>query len=133
NESRIILLTYTVLYGIIAVSLVVLTGWAGQISLGQFAFVGVGAGTTGGLLVHAQADLFVALLVSALVGALTAVISGIPALRIPGLFLAVATLAFAVPVSTYLLNSTYFPDISPHQLNRPVVLDRFDLERPVVF
>ena len=33
------------IYGIVAVSLVILTGWAGQISLGQFAFVGVGSAT----------------------------------------------------------------------------------------
>src|SRR5207237_7536644 len=100
-HGRVILLTYIALYGIIAVSLVVLTGWAGQISLGQFAFVGLGAAVTASLLVHAGADFLLALLASALVGAATAVLIGIPALRIQGLFLAVATLAFAVPVSTF--------------------------------
>ncbi|MGH2687046.1 MAG: ABC transporter permease subunit, partial [Actinomycetota bacterium] len=38
-----------VISAIVAVSLVVLTGWAGQISLGQFAFVGIGATVAGGL------------------------------------------------------------------------------------
>jgi ABC-type branched-subunit amino acid transport system ATPase component/ABC-type branched-subunit amino acid transport system permease subunit len=133
SQARLTLATYIAIYGIIAVSLVVLTGWAGQISLGQFAFAGVGAAATATLLVHAHADLFVALLVAAMVGAAVAVAVGIPALRIPGLFLAVATLAFAVPVSTYLLNSAYFPSLTPSQLARPVVLARFDLESTRAF
>ena len=133
THANVILSTYIALYAIIAVSLVILTGWAGQISLGQFAFVGVGASVTASLLVHAGADLWVCLILSALAGALAAVLIGIPALRIQGLFLAVTTLAFAVPVSTFLLNSAYFPTLNPHQLNRPVVLNRFDLEKPLTF
>src|SRR3954447_1081800 len=133
SHSRVILLTYIALYGIIAISLVVLTGWAGQISLGQFAFVGLGAAVTASLLVHAGADFLLATLVAALVGAGTAVLVGIPALRIQGLFLAVATLAFAVPVSTFLLNSRYFPTLNPSQFRRPIVLGRFNLEDPLTF
>ncbi|HEX4538626.1 MAG TPA: ATP-binding cassette domain-containing protein [Acidimicrobiales bacterium] len=133
SQARLTLATYIAIYGILAVSLVVLTGWAGQISLGQFAFAGVGAAATATLLVHAHADFFVALLVAAMVGAGVAVAVGIPALRIPGLFLAVTTLAFAVPVSTYLLNSAYFPSLTPAQLARPLVLDRFDLDSTRVF
>ncbi|MBV8295482.1 MAG: ATP-binding cassette domain-containing protein [Acidimicrobiia bacterium] len=133
STSRIILLTYIALYGIIAVSLVVLTGWAGQISLGQFAFVGIGAAVTASLLVHAGADFLLAVLVATLVGAVTAVVVGIPALRIQGLFLAVATLAFAVPVSTWLLNSRYFPWLNPSQLERPILLQRFNLADPLTF
>src|SRR5205823_7091863 len=109
SQSKLTLATYIAIYGILAVSLVVLTGWAGQISLGQFAFAGVGAAATATLLVHAGIDLFVAFLVSALVGSITAVLIGLPALRIKGLMLAVTTLAFAVPVNTDFLNSAYFP------------------------
>src|SRR5207237_9917571 len=121
------------LYGLIAVSLVGLTGWAGQISLGQFAFVGLGAAVSASLLVHAGADFLLALLVASLAGAAAAVLVGIPALRIQGLFLAVATLAFAVPVSTFLLNSRYFPTLNPSQFDRPVVLQRFNLDDPLTF
>ena len=133
SHARLIESTYIAIYAMLAVSLVVLTGWSGQVSLGQFAFAGVGAATTASLLVHAHADLFVALLAAALVGAATAVLVGFPAVRIRGLFLAVATLAFAVPVSTYLLNSAYFPSLAPHQLVRPVLIERFDLESLRVF
>ena len=133
SPPHVILASYVAIYGTIAVSLVVLTGWAGQISLGQFAFVGVGAATTASLLVHAHTDLFLALLCAAIAAGVAAVLVGIPALRIPGLFLAVTTLAFAVPVSTYLLSYSHFPSLNPLQLNRPVIFERFRLDTPLTF
>ncbi|MBV9935765.1 MAG: ATP-binding cassette domain-containing protein, partial [Actinobacteria bacterium] len=133
SHARLVEVAYIAIYGMLAVSLVVLTGWSGQVSLGQFAFAGVGAATTASLLVHAHADLFLCLIASALTGAFTALLVGFPAVRIRGLFLAVATLAFAVPVSTYLLNSAYFPTLAPHQLVRPIFIKRFDLDSLRVF
>lgn len=127
SGSQVILFTYVAIYGILAVSLVVLSGWAGQVSLGQFAFAGLGAATVGSLLVHAHADLFVALVAAGLVGALAAAIVGIPALKMPGMFLAITTMAFAVPVSSYLLNSAYFPAFTPAVIPRPVLLGRIGL------
>jgi branched-chain amino acid transport system permease protein len=128
SRSTTILLTYMLLFGIIAISLVVLAGWGGQISLGHFAFVGLGAAVTGSLLVHQQADLFVALALSTIAGAAAALLVGIPALRIRGLFLAATTLAFAVPVSTFLLNSGYFAALNPRRVPPPLLLDRFSLD-----
>src|SRR5438067_5905080 len=133
SRARLILAAFMAIYGIMAVALVVLTGWAGQISLGQFAFAGVGAAATATLLVHAGIDLFVAFLVSALVGSITAVLIGLPALRIKGLMLAVTTLAFAVPVNTYFLNSAYFPRFTPRTVTRPPILQRFDINNPRTF
>ena len=133
SPPHLILASYIAIYGLIAVSLVVLTGWAGQISLGQFAFVGVGAATTSALLVHAHTDFFLALLIAAAAAAIAAVLVGIPALRIPGLFLAVTTLAFAVPVSTYLLSYSHFPTLNPLRLNRPILIERFRLDTPLTF
>jgi ABC-type branched-subunit amino acid transport system ATPase component/ABC-type branched-subunit amino acid transport system permease subunit len=133
SGPHVILLTYTAIYGIIAISLVVLTGWAGQISLGQFAFVGVGSAATGALLVHAHWDLFLALLVGTAVGAVTAAAVGWPALRIPGLMLAVATMAFAVPVSSYLLNSAHFPLLNPQSIPFPTLLGRISLRSHIAF
>jgi len=133
STSKVTLLAYTAIYGIIAVSLVALTGWAGQMSLGQFAFVGVGSATTGALLVHAHADFLLALLAAAVVGAATAAVVGIPALRIPGLMLAVATMAFAVPVSTYLLDSTYFPVLNPAIVSAPVLFGHLSLRGWIAF
>jgi branched-chain amino acid transport system permease protein len=95
-----------VIFGIVAASLVVLTGWAGQVSLGHMAFVGVGAAVGGALTDHRGWDLALGLLVAGVVGGITAVVVGYPALRRGGLTLAVSTLAFGLFVSSWLLNRT---------------------------
>ena len=118
------------IFGIIAVSLVPLSGWAGQISLGQFALAGAGAATTGALLVHFNVDLFLALGASAIVGGLVALVIGLPALRIPGTYLAAVTMAFAVPVSTYFLSQIYFPSIAETDVVRPTLFGKVSLQSP---
>ncbi|HUR14754.1 MAG TPA: branched-chain amino acid ABC transporter ATP-binding protein/permease [Mycobacteriales bacterium] len=84
-------------FAIAGLSLNVLMGYAGQISLGQYAFVGVGAFTTG--LVTGVNDLrlpwLVGLGASAVLGALVAFLVGLPALRLRGLYLAVVTVGVA--------------------------------------
>jgi ABC-type branched-subunit amino acid transport system ATPase component/ABC-type branched-subunit amino acid transport system permease subunit len=95
------------LYAMIALSLTVLTGWAGQLSLGQVAFAGVGAMTTAAL-VAKGVGFFPALGAAAAIGCLLAIVVGAPALRIPGLFLAVTTLALAVATSSWLLTRSIF-------------------------
>lgn len=107
-----------VIFAIVGVSLVILTGWAGQISLGQFAFAGVGSLVASGMAVRGW-DFFVCLLAAGLAGALAAVLVGLPALRIQGLFLAVTTLAFAFTVEKLLLNPEYFDWWLP-ELGQPV-------------
>lgn len=134
SDANISLLANIAIYAIVAVALVILVGWSGQVSLGQFAFVGIGAGVTGGLIVNGGADLLVALAAGAAISAMAAVLVGLPALRIPGLFLAVATLAFAVPVSSFLLSSTYFPSLTPAQITRPELLGgRISIESELSF
>ena len=91
------------IYAIIAISLVLLTGWAGEISLGQVAFVAIGSAAAGAANVHWQLDPFLSFLLAGGVGAVASVIIGLPALRIRGLMLAVTTLAFAVATSSFLL------------------------------
>lgn len=84
-------------FAIAGLSLNVLTGYAGQISLGQYAFVGVGAFTTG--IVTGVDDLrlpwLAGLLAAAALGALVAFLVGLPALRLRGLYLAVVTIGVA--------------------------------------
>ena len=133
NDSKLTLIAYIAIYGILAMSLLVLTGWSGQISLGQFAFAGVGAATTSSLLVHAGADMFLALAAGVIVGAVVAALVGVPAVRITGLFLAVETLAFGVPVNTFFLNAAYFPSLTPAQVYRPLLLNRIPLAGPLAF
>jgi len=130
SPSGVDLATFVAIYGLVAVSLVVLTGWAGQISLGQFAFSGVGAATVAVMLAHKRSDFLVALLAAFVVAAAISILVGLPALRLPGLQLAAVTLAFAVPVSTWLLSATQFPFLNPLVLSRPVLFERFSLSHP---
>ncbi len=121
-------LSIMAIWGLVAVSLVVLTGWGGQISLGQFALVGVGAIVAGNMVMRWNIDLFVTLAVAAGAGSLAALLLGIPALRIRGPFLAVVTLAFAVVLDGYVLNPNVFPELIPQEVTRPLLWSRVDLE-----
>lgn len=115
------------IYGIVAVSLLVLTGWAGQISLGQFAFVGIGGAATGTLYATHGWDYLLAVPAGIAVSAGVAVVVGLPALRVRGPFLAVTTLAFAVTTATVFLNDTYFGWFVPKGVEAPVLWERIDL------
>jgi ABC-type branched-subunit amino acid transport system ATPase component/ABC-type branched-subunit amino acid transport system permease subunit len=119
--------TVALLFGMVAVSLVVLSGWSGSVSLGQMAFAGVGGVVAGDLVEKANVDLFLALAAAGVAGALLAVAIGLPALRIKGMFLAVTTLALAVAVDSYFLNPTNFSSLIPQSFYRPVLWGRFDL------
>src|SRR5437879_1256759 len=112
----------------IGVSLVVLTGWNGQMSLGQFGIAGLAAMVAANMVSHWNADFLLVLLAGAATGGLVAFIVGLPALRIRGLFLGVTTLALAVLLDQYILNSSEFHSWIPSSgVNRPLLLQRFDL------
>jgi branched-chain amino acid transport system permease protein len=104
SVSRINLAASILIYAMVGVSLVVLTGWAGQISLGQVAFMGFGAAVGGAITTRLGWDIALSILIAGLVGAGLAVVIGLPALRLKGLFLAVTTLAFAQATAVYFLN-----------------------------
>ena len=132
------LFTWTgiVLFAMVALSLSVLTGWAGQLSLGQYAFVGLGGMTVVGLTrghdIPIPFDLFdlslslpwgAAVAVATGAGVAAALLVGLPALRVRGLFLAVTTLAFAVASSSWLLTQGFFTGgtSAPRPVSPPVV------------
>ncbi len=127
SRSQLFLVANMAIFAIVAISLTVLTGWAGQISLGQFAFGGIGGALTASVMVHWHVDLPVGLAIGSLAGAAIAVVVGLPALRIPGLMLAVTTLAFAVPVSTYVLGSSRFGWLETVRVPRPDLFGKLDL------
>ena len=74
-------------------SLMLLTGYAGQISLGHAGLLAAGAFTAGILFKELNAPFWLTLPAAALVGALLGVVFGLPSLRLRGLYLAVSTLA----------------------------------------
>ena len=121
TNSSLFTWTSILLFAMVVLSMTVLTGWAGQLSLGQFAFVGLGGltvlGLTQGNDIPVPLDLFdlslelpwaLAMVAATAVGVVTAVIVGLPALRVRGLFLAVTTLAFAVASASWLFQQDFF-------------------------
>jgi ABC-type branched-subunit amino acid transport system permease subunit len=94
NVGNQYLFSQICIYAVVALSLTVLTGWAGQVSLGHFGLVAVGALIAAHL--GSSLPLPLVLLYAAAATALVAVLVGLPALRMPGLFLAVTTLGFAI-------------------------------------
>lgn len=76
----------------VVIGLSLLMGYAGQISLGHAAFFGIGAYSTGVLTTHFGVSIHAASLCGILLSSLVAVIIGIPALRLKGHYLAIATL-----------------------------------------
>jgi ABC-type branched-subunit amino acid transport system permease subunit len=92
-------------YALLTLSVVVVTGYSGQISLAQLAFAGVGGFSVIRLL-EAQVPLIVAVLVAAGVATVLGVVVGLPATRVRGMTLAVATLAMAVAIEELVLRST---------------------------
>ncbi|MDH3022558.1 branched-chain amino acid ABC transporter permease/ATP-binding protein [Gordonia alkanivorans] len=88
--------TATMIYGIIALSQVVVTGYAGQVSLAQLTLAGVGAYALSRLTENLNLPFPLAPLLAACAAMVIGVIVGLPALRVRGLPLMVATLALAV-------------------------------------
>jgi branched-chain amino acid transport system permease protein len=84
-----------------AIALMLLTGYAGQISLGHAGFIAAGAFTTAVLFKELSAPIWVTFPASGLVGAILGLIFGLPSLRLKGLYLALSTLAMHFIV-TYL-------------------------------
>ena len=93
-------LTLAFITAVVMLSLVPLTGWAGQISLAQITFVGVGAFAMAEAAGDARSWLGpgnpLGLLVAAAVAVPFGVLMALPALRLQGLYLALASMAFAV-------------------------------------
>lgn len=88
--------TQAVVFAIIGLSLNVLIGYVGQISLGHQAFVGIGAFTSAYMVSVQQQSFFLAVVVAMAVGALQALLLGGVALRIKGLYFALITLSFGL-------------------------------------
>lgn len=94
-------LTFVLIYSIVALGLMLLSGFTGQISLGHAAFLAVGAYTEGVLAAKGWPFPF-SMAAAALTAGLVGVIVGTPALRVRGIYLAIATMAFNIIVEEVL-------------------------------
>ncbi len=94
-------LTFVLIYSIVALGLMLLSGFTGQISLGHAAFLAVGAYTEGVLAAKGWPFPF-SMAAAALTAGIVGVIVGTPALRVKGIYLAIATMAFNIIVEEVL-------------------------------
>ncbi len=94
-------LTFILIYGIVGLGLMLLSGFTGLFSIGHAAFLGVGAYTEAVL--AAQGWPFpLSMAVAALLSAAVGVVVGLPALRVKGIYLGIATIAFGFIVEEVL-------------------------------
>jgi len=91
------------IYAIVALGLSLLLGYAGQVSLGHAGFFAIGAYTSALLTLRLGVPFVVALLAAGLVTAAIGFLLGLPALRLSGPYLAVATLGFGLTVPQLIL------------------------------
>jgi branched-chain amino acid transport system permease protein len=117
-DSDLLLVGTAATYGIVMLSLVLLTGYGGYVSLAQFTFAGVGAVAYSKLDQPNLLGLLLAVLIAAAVGALVA----IPVLRLTGLYLALATLAFA-----QLMDKLVFQASFAYEIGNPLHAERLSV------
>jgi len=126
TSSRQFLYATIICYALIGLSLTVLTGWAGQLSLSQLAFAGLSALFAAALVRGVSMDIglgssrlaftlpsvpfVVSILGGALFATLVAMVIGAGALRVRGLMLAVSTIAFGLAAQQYIYRRPFFSD-----------------------
>ena len=106
SEARRFELVVTLVMAIAGVSLTMLVGWAGQVSLGHFALLGLGAYLAAKFGAHDLSLPLVLVLAGIAGGGLMALV-GLPALRLRGLTLAVTTLGLAVAAPAWLFHQSW--------------------------
>src|SRR3954449_10978896 len=109
------ILTEILIFAAVGIALTMLMGWGGQVSLGHFAMVGVGAYLTARWATHGWSLPLLCLVIGFIVSAVMVVV-GLPALRVRGLTLAVTTLGFAVVAEGWLFRQSWFGSTDPFGL-----------------
>jgi len=110
-------LVTSLIFAVVALSSVVVTGFAGQVSLAQLTLAGVAGFLLGGLSTGAGVPFPVAPVLAALGAMIIGVVVGLPALRIRGLPVAVVTLALAVALEAVWFQNTDLVPISGKPVN----------------
>jgi branched-chain amino acid transport system permease protein len=121
---------------ILVLSLVLITGFVGQISFCQYSFAAIGAFTVGSLVGGHHWSFWAALLVAVAFSAAVGVLVGIPALRLSGLFLAILTVAVALFFDRFLLApgtwDSFSGGLEPWRVGRPSFIG-IKLDGPYAF
>ncbi len=104
SDVHVTIVARAAVFGIVALAMNVIVGYAGQVSLGHAAFLGVGAFASGYALSELDMPYGAALVVAAATGAIAALVLGAAALRISGLYLALVTIAYGLFAQETLFN-----------------------------
>ena len=99
---------YMAINVIVAIGLNILVGYTGQISLGHAGFFAIGAYTTVTLMLNAHLPFLLALPAAALATALFGFLIGLPALRLEGPYLSIATLGFGLTITQVIGRIDFF-------------------------
>jgi ABC-type branched-subunit amino acid transport system ATPase component/ABC-type branched-subunit amino acid transport system permease subunit len=108
SKAHALTLTYGVTLGIAALSLNLLLGYAGQLSLGHAALLGIGAFAASVIIDRLGLPMYAGWAVGGLAGGVVALAIGIPALRLRGLYLALVTLVFGATLQASVLRWRFF-------------------------
>ncbi len=130
SSDRSLRASALLIYATLGLSLVLLSGWGGHVSLGQVAFFAVGAAVGAWATSTLGADLFAAIVVAALAGAAAATVVGVPASRARGLTLAVATFAFSLATTSYLFGDNFSSWVPRDRIERVALLGSIDALTP---
>jgi ABC-type branched-subunit amino acid transport system permease subunit len=122
NDFWLLLVTQAVIYGVIFLSITVMTGMGGQVSLCQGAFAAVGAFTTAQLVDAFGLPVLTTILLGTLLAAVVGAVVALPALRLDGIYLSLATLAFALMFESVLVPMEWVSGTGiPTRVPRPLV------------
>jgi branched-chain amino acid transport system permease protein len=108
------------IYALVALSLVILAGWTGQVSLGHAAFLGFGV-YIGQKVLSAGVPVPIAVLTVAGFGAVISLALGIPSLRLRGVYLTIVTLAFGAACQRYFFQLNSIRGFQSSTVPRPSV------------
>ncbi|HET9110082.1 MAG TPA: hypothetical protein VFN78_04575, partial [Ktedonobacterales bacterium] len=120
---QLTVLTLALVYAVALASLVVLTGYVGQVSLCQASFMGLGAFLCAALMGHYHLSYWIAAPVTVVIVFVAGVVVGLPALRLRGLTLAIVTLSLALLADNFLFQGIgWLTNDGNHWLiNRPSI------------
>ena len=115
-------ITVTICVGVILMSIVVLTGYTGQLSLAQFAFAGFGAYVAGRLLATTGLPLWLGVVIGVVATIPLGILFGLPAVRTRGINLAIVTLGLGSAIELVLFGNTDFTGgFGGTQIGEPVL------------
>lgn len=119
--------TTLLVYTLLGLSVVLLSGWAGRLSLGQVAYFAVGAAVGAWTVLRWDLDLVLAAACATLVGALVAVAVGLPTLRKAGHYVTLTTFAFSLAAAAYLLSPQFFDWVPAGSVERAPLVAGWDV------